>query len=57
VVEAFRDEQVSDDGDEVASYERAFGSFEGAAIFGGEVRELLLRVMKEFRELADTVTP
>ncbi|MFM9450371.1 helix-turn-helix domain-containing protein [Streptomyces europaeiscabiei] len=57
VVEAFRDEQVSDGGDEVASYEEAFGSFEGAAIFGGEVRELLLRVMKEFRDLADTVTP
>ncbi|MDX2763584.1 helix-turn-helix domain-containing protein [Streptomyces europaeiscabiei] len=57
VVEAFRDEQVSDGGDEVASYEEAFGSFEGAAVFGGEVRELLLRVMKEFRDLADTVTP
>ncbi|MFF6785520.1 Scr1 family TA system antitoxin-like transcriptional regulator [Streptomyces sp. NPDC012510] len=57
VVEAFRDERVSDDGDEVASYEEAFGSFEGSAVFGGEVRELLLRVMKEFRDLADTVTP
>ncbi|WP_328837040.1 helix-turn-helix transcriptional regulator [Streptomyces europaeiscabiei] len=57
VVEAFRDERVSDDGDEVASYEEVFGSFEGVAVFGGEVRELLLRVMKEFRDLADTVTP
>ncbi|MDX3640927.1 helix-turn-helix transcriptional regulator [Streptomyces sp. MB09-02B] len=57
VVEAFRDERVSRDGEEVASYEEVFGSFEGAAVFGAEVRELLLRVMKEFRDLADTVTP
>ncbi len=57
VVEAFQDERVSLDADEVASYEEVFGSFEGAAVFGGEVRELLLRVMKEFRGLADAVTP
>ncbi|MEH0655731.1 helix-turn-helix transcriptional regulator [Streptomyces scabiei] len=57
VVEAFRDERVSREPDEVASYEEVFGSFEGVAVFGGEVRELLLRVMKEFRDLADTVTP
>ncbi|MEH0658125.1 helix-turn-helix transcriptional regulator [Streptomyces stelliscabiei] len=57
VVEAFRDERVSHDADEVTSYEEVFGSFEGAAVFGGEARELLLRVMKEFRGLADTVTP
>ncbi|WP_093790677.1 helix-turn-helix transcriptional regulator [Streptomyces sp. cf124] len=56
VVEAFWDERVLDDENEVASYEGAFGDFEGAAVFGGEVRELLLRVMKEFRDLADTVT-
>lgn len=57
VVEAFRDERVSHDPDEVASYEEVFGSFDRAAVFGGEVRELLLRVMKEFRGLADVVTP
>lgn len=57
VVEAFQDERVSHEADEVASYEEVFGSFDGAAVFGGEVRELLLRVMKEYRDLADTVTP
>ncbi|MFE1254634.1 helix-turn-helix domain-containing protein [Streptomyces fungicidicus] len=57
VVEAFSSERVSDDADEVAAYEEAFGHFERAAVFGGEVRELLLRVMKEFRDLEDAVTP
>ncbi|MGW7285172.1 helix-turn-helix domain-containing protein [Streptomyces sp. NPDC054847] len=57
VVEAFTGERVSVDSTEVAAYEEAFGRFERAAVFGDEVRELLLRVMKEFRELGDTVTP
>ncbi|BFO13931.1 helix-turn-helix transcriptional regulator [Streptomyces sp. KM77-8] len=57
VVEAFDRERVSSDSDEVAAYEESFARFEGAAVFGGEVRELLLRMMAEFRELGDTVTP
>ena len=57
VVEAFSGERVSDDADEVAAYEERFGRFERAAVFGGEVRELLVRVMKEFRDLGDAVTP
>ncbi|MFE0331700.1 helix-turn-helix domain-containing protein [Streptomyces sp. NPDC058960] len=56
VVEAFHDERVSADADQVAAYEEAFGLFERAAVFGDEVRELLLQVMKQFRELADNVT-
>ncbi|AYL36580.1 helix-turn-helix domain-containing protein [Streptomyces fungicidicus] len=57
VVENFSGERVSDDADEVAAYEETFGHFERAAVFGGEVRELLVRVMKEFRDLGDAVTP
>ncbi|MFJ8271145.1 helix-turn-helix domain-containing protein [Streptomyces sp. NPDC094154] len=57
VVETFSSERVSDDADEVAAYEETFGRFERSAVFGGEVRELLLRVMKEFRDLGDAVTP
>lgn len=57
VVEAFSGERVSDDAGEVAAYEKTFGRFERAAVFGGEVRELLVRVMKEFRDLGDAVTP
>ncbi|GAA3809338.1 helix-turn-helix domain-containing protein [Streptomyces phyllanthi] len=57
VVEAFRNERVSEDANEVASFEEMFSRFERAAVFGPEVRELLLRVLKEFRDLADTVTP
>ncbi|QKW01024.1 helix-turn-helix transcriptional regulator [Streptomyces sp. NA02536] len=57
VVEAFSGERVSDDADEVAAYEETFGHFERAAVFGGEVRELLVRVMKEFRDLGDAVIP
>ena len=57
VVEAFAGERVSVDSAEVAAYEEAFGRFERAAVFGDKARELLLRVMKEFRELGDTVTP
>ncbi|MEU5223200.1 helix-turn-helix transcriptional regulator [Streptomyces toyocaensis] len=57
VVETFSSERVSGDADEVASYEETFGRFEQAAVFGDEVRELLLLVMKEFRDLGDAVTP
>jgi transcriptional regulator with XRE-family HTH domain len=57
VVETFGAERVSVDAVEVASYEEAFGRFERAAVFGGEVRELLLQVMKKFRDLGDTLTP
>ncbi|MGW0409973.1 helix-turn-helix domain-containing protein [Streptomyces collinus] len=56
VVESFASEQMLADPAEVAAYEEMFGAFERAAVFGGEVRELLLRVMKEFRDLGDTVT-
>jgi hypothetical protein len=51
VVETFRGERVVDDSAEVATYEEAFSRFEGAAIFGVEARELLLRVMRQFRDL------
>ncbi|MFF0892283.1 helix-turn-helix domain-containing protein [Streptomyces sp. NPDC003278] len=57
VVETFGAERVSADSAEVASYEETFGRFEGAAVFGAAVRELLLQVMKEFRDLRDTITP
>ena len=57
VVETFAGERVSVDSAELAAYEETFGRFERAAVFGGEVRELLLRVMKEFRDLGDAVTP
>lgn len=57
VVETFSTERVSVDSAEVASYEETFGRFERAAVFGGDVRELLLQVMKEFRDLGDTLTP
>ncbi|MFG3030428.1 helix-turn-helix domain-containing protein [Streptomyces sp. NPDC048253] len=56
VVESFRGERVLDDSDEVAAYEETFRRFEEAAIFGSEVRELLLRVMQEFREMEDFAT-
>ncbi|MGW1267709.1 helix-turn-helix domain-containing protein [Streptomyces sp. NPDC002491] len=56
VVESFRGERVLDDSHEVAAYEETFRLFEGAAIFGHEARELLLRVMQEFRELEDCAT-
>ncbi|MEU2057183.1 helix-turn-helix domain-containing protein [Streptomyces bungoensis] len=56
VVETFADERVSVDSAEVVAYEETFSRFEQAAVFGNEVRELLLRVMKEFRDLEDTVT-
>ncbi|MFE4086959.1 helix-turn-helix domain-containing protein [Streptomyces sp. YIM B13502] len=57
VVESFSGERVSDDADELASYEETFGRFEEAAVFGEDARHLLLLVMKEFRDLGDTLTP
>ncbi|MGW8701570.1 helix-turn-helix domain-containing protein [Streptomyces eurythermus] len=57
VIETFDNERVSTDAAEVAAYEETFERFERAAVFGGEVRELLLRVMKEFRDLGDTLIP
>ncbi|MGW1982741.1 helix-turn-helix domain-containing protein [Streptomyces collinus] len=57
VVESFAGEQMLADPAEVAAYEEMFGAFERAAMFGGEVRDLLLRVMKEFRDLGDTGHP
>ncbi|MGW5612702.1 helix-turn-helix domain-containing protein [Streptomyces sp. NPDC003877] len=57
VVETFGAERVSVDSAEVASYEETFGRFERAAVFGGELRELLLLVMQEFRDLGDSLTP
>ncbi len=56
VVEAFRGERVVEDSDEVAAYEETFRRFEGAAVFGREARELLVRVMREFQELEDSTT-
>jgi hypothetical protein len=57
VVETFDQERVSVDSGEVAAYLETFGRFEEAAVFGNEVRELLLRMMKEFRVLGDAITP
>ncbi|WP_406169601.1 helix-turn-helix transcriptional regulator [Streptomyces canus] len=51
VVESFRGERVVDDASEVAAYEDTFSRFEEAAVFGSEVRELLLQVMTDFRDL------
>lgn len=56
VVETFDRERVSVDPAELATYEAEFARFEGAAVFGAEVRELLLRMMKEFRNLGDALT-
>ncbi|MGW1031628.1 helix-turn-helix domain-containing protein [Streptomyces antibioticus] len=56
VVETFRGERVVDDSTEVAAYEETFSRFEEAAVFGPEVRELLLRVMREFQELEHSAT-
>ncbi|WP_228977428.1 helix-turn-helix transcriptional regulator [Streptomyces sp. DH12] len=57
VVEAFADERVTVDPAELAAYEATFGRFEQAAVFGDDVRELLLRLMEEFRGMRDTLTP
>ncbi|MFC9287054.1 helix-turn-helix domain-containing protein [Streptomyces sp. NPDC057052] len=56
VVETFRGEQVVDDSAEVAAYEETFSRFAEAAVFGPEVRELLLQVMAEFRDLETPTT-
>ncbi|WP_263981938.1 helix-turn-helix domain-containing protein [Streptomyces naphthomycinicus] len=57
VIETFDNERVSTDAAEVAAYEQTFARFERAAVFGSEVRELLLLLMKEFRDLGDALTP
>ncbi|MFG2730747.1 helix-turn-helix domain-containing protein [Streptomyces canus] len=57
VVETFRGERVVDDSAEVTAYEETFNRFEEAAVFGMEMREHLIRVMHEFRALADATTP
>ncbi|MER6680718.1 helix-turn-helix domain-containing protein [Streptomyces olivaceoviridis] len=57
VVETFDSERVSTETEELAAYQETFAHFERAAVFGPEVRELLLLVMKEFRDLGDTLTP
>ncbi|MEU3262713.1 helix-turn-helix domain-containing protein [Streptomyces bacillaris] len=51
VIETFDRERVTVDSGELAMYEEEFERFKGAAVFGGEARELLLRVMKEFQGL------
>ncbi|MEH0626001.1 helix-turn-helix transcriptional regulator [Streptomyces stelliscabiei] len=56
VVETFDSERVSADPVELAAYEETFSRFEEAAIFGDEVRELLLRAMAQFRDLGDMLT-
>ncbi|MGW2486982.1 helix-turn-helix domain-containing protein [Streptomyces sp. NPDC001606] len=57
VVETFDSERMSDDPAELAAYEATFARFESAAVFGAEVRDLLMQVMKEFRDLGDSLTP
>ncbi|MCH0557680.1 helix-turn-helix transcriptional regulator [Streptomyces sp. MUM 16J] len=57
VVETFAGERVSVDSGEVTAYEETFSRFERAAVFGDEVRKLLLQVMEEFRDLGDIITP
>ncbi|NUV60825.1 helix-turn-helix transcriptional regulator [Streptomyces sp. CAI-85] len=57
VVETFGAGLVSTDSAEVTSYEDTFGRFERAAIFGEDVRKLLLQVMQEFHALGDSLTP
>ncbi|MFJ7148424.1 helix-turn-helix domain-containing protein [Streptomyces sp. NPDC100445] len=57
VVETFDTERVTDDDADLAAYEEQFERFEGAAVFGAEVRELLLQLMEEYRALGDSLTP
>ncbi|MEU9136256.1 helix-turn-helix transcriptional regulator [Streptomyces sp. NPDC048404] len=57
VVETFRDERAEKDLDVFASYEGTFAQFEGAADFGDEARELLMRIMSDLRVLPEDVTP
>ncbi|WP_437051456.1 helix-turn-helix domain-containing protein [Streptomyces sp. enrichment culture] len=56
VVEAFPSERISTEADDFARYEDMFSRFEGAAVFGGEARDLLMQVMGEFRGLETAVT-
>ncbi|MFC4501285.1 MULTISPECIES: helix-turn-helix domain-containing protein [Streptomyces] len=56
VVETFRGERILDGSAELAAYEDEFSRFEAAATFGADVRELLLQVMKDFRDLGDSTT-
>ncbi|MFM9444855.1 helix-turn-helix domain-containing protein [Streptomyces acidiscabies] len=56
VVETFRGEQLLDDPTDVAAYEETFARFEEAAVFGNGARELLVRIMTEFRELESPTT-
>jgi hypothetical protein len=56
VVEAFPGERVSTETDDLARYEEMFSRFEAAAVFGGEVRDLLMRLMTEFRAVETTIT-
>ncbi len=56
VLEGFPGERLSNEAGDLARYAELFGQFEGAAVFGGEVRELLMQVMGEFRELEAAVT-
>ncbi|MER5432938.1 helix-turn-helix transcriptional regulator [Streptomyces sp. NPDC002588] len=56
VVETFRGERILDGSAELAAYEDEFSRFEAAANFGADVRELLLQVMKDFRDLGDSTT-
>ncbi|MFJ6729574.1 helix-turn-helix domain-containing protein [Streptomyces sp. NPDC091281] len=55
-VETLRDERVLDDPAEVVVYEDTFTCFEEAADFGAEARELVLGVMKDFRNLDESTT-
>ncbi|MFH8394629.1 helix-turn-helix domain-containing protein [Streptomyces sp. NPDC018036] len=57
VVETFRGERAERDPDVFAWYEESFAQFEGAAVFGAEARELLVRIMGDLRVLAEDVTP
>ncbi|MFF9752694.1 helix-turn-helix domain-containing protein [Streptomyces sp. NPDC014344] len=56
VVEAFPSERISTETDDFARYEDMFSRFEDAAVFGGEARDLLMRVMGEFRGLETVAT-
>jgi len=56
VVETFRGEQLLDDPADVATYEETFARFEEAAVFGNGARELLVRIMTQFRELESPTT-
>jgi hypothetical protein len=56
VVEAFPSERISTETDDFARYEDMFSRLEGAAVFGGEARDLLMQVMGEFRRLETAVT-